>query len=67
MFTKTSLKGLAPSFSDMGKAIDSLIEEHLDLNEDNLFLSPAHQLLLNCIWINLKVCKNIKLYLNDSC
>lgn len=51
----------------MGKAIDSLIEEHLDLNGENLFLSPTHQLLLNSIWIHLKVIKNIKWYDDDYC
>ncbi len=52
----------------MGEAIDSIVsrpghgqslgEDGADRGDDGLplTLSPAHQLVLNCIWLNLKMC-----------
>lgn len=51
-------KAFAPSFAEMGEAIESMIskQENKDIDSDlPLTLSPAHQLVLNCIWLNLKV------------
>ena len=50
---------VAPSFAEMDEAIQSSIQESLSdmlsADEEELQLSPAHQLVLNCIWLNLKV------------
>lgn len=52
-----------PSFAEMGEAIDSMVARPgrragEDGDDDGLplTLSPAHQLVLNCIWLNLKMC-----------
>ncbi|KAK3907989.1 hypothetical protein KUF71_003121 [Frankliniella fusca] len=54
-----------PSFAEMGEAIDSIVSRPgrpgaagEDGDDDGLplTLSPAHQLVLNCIWLNLKMC-----------
>lgn len=53
-----SFEAFAPSFAEMGEAIESMIskQENKDIDPDlPLTLSPAHQLVLNCIWLNLKV------------
>jgi len=51
--------GVAPSFAEMDEAIQSSIQESLSdmlsVDEEELQLSPAHQLVLNCVWLNLKV------------
>jgi hypothetical protein len=43
----------------MDEAIQSSMQESLSdlllLDEEELQLSPAHQLVLNCVWLNLKV------------
>jgi hypothetical protein len=41
----------------MGEAIESAVEESaVNIEEsDKLQLSPAYQLVLNCIWLNLRV------------
>jgi hypothetical protein len=50
---------VAPSFAEMDEAIQSSIQESLSellsVGEEELQLSPAHQLVLNCVWLNLKV------------
>jgi hypothetical protein len=50
---------VAPSFAEMDEAIESTIQQSLSdlmsVDEEELQLSPAHQLVLNCIWLNLKV------------
>lgn len=45
------------SFAEMGLAIDEHIRtsEIDDCNYDELQLSPAHQVLISCIWTSLKV------------
>lgn len=61
----SSDSAFAPSFAEMGQAIDSMVSvsrtasafdaEAGDGDDDaTLTLSPAHQLVLNCIWLNLK-------------
>lgn len=40
----------------MGLAIDEKIKtSEVDSNYDELQLSPAHQVLISCIWMSLKV------------
>jgi hypothetical protein len=50
---------VAPSFAEMDEAIQSSIQQSLSdlvsVDEEGLHLSPAHQLVLNCVWLNLKV------------
>jgi hypothetical protein len=50
---------VAPSFAEMDEAIQSSIQESLSdmlsVDEEEMQLSPAHQLVLNCVWLNLKV------------
>jgi hypothetical protein len=57
--TLTVAADVAPSFAEMDEAIQSNIQESLSdllsVDEEELQLSPAHQLLLNCVWLNLKV------------
>jgi len=45
------------SFAEMGLAIDEKIKisEIEDSDYDELQLSPAHQVLISCIWMSLKV------------
>ena len=45
------------SFAEMGLAIDEKIKtsEIEDFDYDELQLSPAHQVLISCIWMSLKV------------
>ncbi|XP_034237777.1 LOW QUALITY PROTEIN: thyroid adenoma-associated protein homolog [Thrips palmi] len=56
----SSDSAFAPSFAEMGEAIDSMVSrpssdvEVADEEALPLTLSPAHQLVLNCIWLNLK-------------
>jgi hypothetical protein len=50
---------VAPSFAEMDEAIQSSIQQSLSdlmsVDEEELQLSPARQLVLNCVWLNLKV------------
>ena len=54
-------RNLAPSFGQMGEAIDGLIGAlaHVQLsekeNEQKMALSDEHQVVLSCCWLNLKV------------
>ncbi|PNF43088.1 hypothetical protein B7P43_G02703 [Cryptotermes secundus] len=54
-----STTDVAPSFAEMAEAIQCNIQQSLSdlvsLDEEGLHLSPAHQLVLNCVWLNLKV------------
>lgn len=45
------------SFAEMGLAINETIRnsEINNLNFDDLSLTPAHQVLISCIWMSLKV------------
>lgn len=45
------------SFAEMGLAIDDVIKtSEVDrINFDELNLTPAHQVLISCIWMSLKV------------
>lgn len=47
----------APSFLEMGEAIKSVVDgSALSIEDtDKFHLSPAYQLVLNTIWLNLKV------------
>uniref|UniRef100_A0A8D8PNK8 Uncharacterized protein C1494.07 n=1 Tax=Cacopsylla melanoneura TaxID=428564 RepID=A0A8D8PNK8_9HEMI len=55
---KSKSTNFAPSFGEMGEAMDSLINNMTegDGESDTLTLTPAHQTLFNCIWMNLKIC-----------
>ncbi|KAL6439385.1 hypothetical protein ACFW04_003912 [Cataglyphis niger] len=56
--TKTSDTAYSSSFAEMGLAIDEKIktsEIEISNNYDELQLSPAHQVLISCIWMSLKV------------
>ncbi|XP_072743363.1 uncharacterized protein [Anoplolepis gracilipes] len=58
MFTKASDTVYSSSFAEMGLAIDEKIktsEIETSNNYDELQLSPAHQVLISCIWMSLKV------------
>ncbi|XP_020289148.1 uncharacterized protein LOC109857328 isoform X2 [Pseudomyrmex gracilis] len=60
--TKTSNTAYSSSFAEMGLAIDEKIKssEVNDSDYNELLLSPAHQVLLSCIWMSLKVlCKTV--------
>lgn len=47
----------ASSFAEMGLAINDTIKTSAinDDNYDDLILSPAHQVIVSCIWLSLKV------------
>ncbi|KAK2578215.1 hypothetical protein KPH14_009760 [Odynerus spinipes] len=47
----------ASSFAEMGLAINDTIKTSTiqDDNYDDLILSPAHQVIVSCIWLSLKV------------
>ncbi|KAI5736809.1 hypothetical protein M8J76_007293 [Diaphorina citri] len=51
---KSRSTNFAPSFGEMGEAMNSLINVTDDTEQ--LTLTPAHQTLFNCIWMNLKIC-----------
>lgn len=56
--TKASDTVYSSSFAEMGLAIDEKIktsEIETANNYDELQLSPAHQVLISCIWMSLKV------------
>ncbi|XP_070527894.1 tRNA (32-2'-O)-methyltransferase regulator THADA isoform X2 [Cardiocondyla obscurior] len=55
--TKASNTVYSSSFAEMGLAIDEKIKtsEIENSNYDELQLSPAHQVLISCIWMSLKV------------
>lgn len=71
----------APSFGEMGIAIASAVESSglqvSDLTADDatadltevtpadLHLTPAQQLVLSCVWLNIKVCATNYLYLRE--
>ncbi|XP_032671465.1 uncharacterized protein LOC116844271 isoform X2 [Odontomachus brunneus] len=57
LFIKESNTAYSSSFAEMGLAIDEHIRtsEIDDCNYDELQLSPAHQVLISCIWMSLKV------------
>ena len=53
-------RNLAPSFGQMGEAIDGLIGalSHVQLDskeEEKTTVSDEHQVVLSCCWLNLKV------------
>lgn len=51
---KSKSTNFAPSFGEMGEAMVSLINAADDT--EHLTITPAHQALFNCIWMNLKIC-----------
>ncbi|EFN80006.1 Thyroid adenoma-associated protein [Harpegnathos saltator] len=57
LFMKQSNTVYSSSFAEMGLAIDEhiRISEIDDCNYGKLQLSPAHQVLISCIWMSLKV------------
>ena len=59
---EAAARNLAPSFGQMGEAIDGLIGalSHVQLDgeeakEEKTALSDEHQIVLSCCWLNLKV------------
>ncbi|XP_076752262.1 uncharacterized protein LOC143424222 [Xylocopa sonorina] len=56
--SKSVNKEYSSSFAEMGLAIDEAIKnsEIDNINFDDLNLTPAHQVLISCIWMSLKVC-----------
>jgi hypothetical protein len=50
---------VAPSFAEMDEAIHCSIQQSfsdlVSVGEERLHLSPVHQLVMNCVWLNLKV------------
>ncbi|XP_029045659.2 uncharacterized protein LOC114877348 [Osmia bicornis bicornis] len=55
--SKSENKEYSSSFAEMGLAIDDVIKnsEVDSINFDELNLTPAHQVLISCIWMSLKV------------
>lgn len=54
---KSKSTNFAPSFGEMGEAMVSLIQNAFEADDtEKLTMSPAHQALFNCIWMNLKIC-----------
>lgn len=55
--TKASNTVYSSSFAEMGLAIDEKIKtsEIEDIDYDELQLSSAHQVLISCIWMSLKI------------
>nr|XP_012228384.1 PREDICTED: uncharacterized protein LOC105675675 isoform X2 [Linepithema humile] len=55
--TEASTTDYSSSFAEMGLAINEKIKtsEVDNSNYDELQLSPAHQMLMSCIWMSLKV------------
>lgn len=44
------------SFAEMGLAINETVKEsEISDEHDDIVLSPAHQVVITCIWISLKV------------
>uniref|UniRef100_T1IPS1 Uncharacterized protein n=1 Tax=Strigamia maritima TaxID=126957 RepID=T1IPS1_STRMM len=55
--SKSNSNCQAPSFEDMGLAIDNIIDaEGINMDENNPTLSVEHQLILSCCWLTLKEC-----------
>nr|CAD7199185.1 unnamed protein product [Timema douglasi] len=53
-----NITNFAPSFAEMAEAIDSTFCDILSRDEEEVMdTTPAHQLVINCIWFNLKVNK----------
>ncbi|XP_031835866.1 uncharacterized protein LOC116428388 [Nomia melanderi] len=54
---KSENKEYSSSFAEMGLAIDAVIKNSAvdNINFDELCLTPAHQVLVSCIWMSLKV------------
>ncbi|XP_076247125.1 uncharacterized protein LOC143187061 [Calliopsis andreniformis] len=55
--SKSENREYSSSFAEMGLAIDEVIKNsEIDtVNFDELNLTPAHQVLISCIWMSLKV------------
>nr|CAD7392070.1 unnamed protein product [Timema cristinae] len=55
-----NITNFAPSFAEMAEAIDSTFCDILSRDEEEVMdITPAHQLVINCIWFNLKACCNL--------
>nr|CAD7395985.1 unnamed protein product [Timema poppensis] len=55
-----NITNFAPSFAEMAEAIDSTFCDILSRDEEEVMdTTPAHQLVINCIWFNLKACCNL--------
>ncbi|XP_017892011.1 uncharacterized protein LOC108632148 [Ceratina calcarata] len=56
--SKSESQEHSSSFAEMGLAIDQAIKNsELDnIDVDDLSLTPAHQVLVSCIWTSLKIC-----------
>ncbi|KAI4477006.1 hypothetical protein M0804_013186 [Polistes exclamans] len=55
--SKSTTTKYASSFEEMGLAINDTIKTSTinDDNYDDLILSPAHQVIISCIWLSLKI------------
>ncbi|XP_046431030.1 uncharacterized protein LOC124184897 isoform X1 [Neodiprion fabricii] len=53
--SKSSNHDFSSSFAEMGLAIDTTVKDsEISDDYDDTILSPAHQLVITCIWISLK-------------
>ncbi|XP_072030683.1 tRNA (32-2'-O)-methyltransferase regulator THADA-like [Amphiura filiformis] len=71
---EAAARNLAPSFGQMGEAIDGLIGalSHVQLDgvekkEDTTAVSDEHQVVLSCCWLNLKESSVLLGALAESC
>ncbi|XP_078038510.1 uncharacterized protein LOC144470832 [Augochlora pura] len=55
--SKSENREYSSSFAEMGLAIDAVIKnsEINNIDFDELSLTPAHQVLISCIWMSLKI------------
>nr|XP_033325425.1 uncharacterized protein LOC117219953 isoform X1 [Megalopta genalis] len=55
--SKSENREYSSSFAEMGLAIDAVIKnsEINSIDFDELSLTPAHQVLISCIWMSLKI------------
>ncbi|XP_046749055.1 uncharacterized protein LOC124412899 [Diprion similis] len=54
--SKSSNHDFSSTFAEMGLAIDTTVKDsELSDDYDDTILSPAHQVVITCIWISLKV------------
>ncbi|XP_039293915.1 thyroid adenoma-associated protein homolog [Nilaparvata lugens] len=57
-FALVNTPEFSPSFADMGNSLEEIVRqsEISSSNDEVLMLPVSHQLVLNCIWFNLKIC-----------
>ncbi|XP_068085815.1 uncharacterized protein [Anabrus simplex] len=55
--SKAGKTSVAPSFAEMSEAIEEAIQQsYSTMGNSGKHISPAHQIFLNCMWLNLKAC-----------